>query len=54
MKGDPTLCKSQASWKETVKGLNNEGEGYMLASHSPIGNVPNKDNLIDDLAAILA
>jgi len=36
MKGDPTLCKSQASWKAMMKALNNEGEIYMLAYLAPI------------------
>ena len=49
MKGDPTLCKSQASWKAMMKALNNEGEGL-----APTGKVPDKDTLNDDITTILA
>ncbi|CAJ1832914.1 unnamed protein product [Sphenostylis stenocarpa] len=31
IKGDPSLYKSQASWKAMVKTLNDKGEGFMLS-----------------------
>jgi len=31
IKGDPSLCKSQASRKAMIKALNDKGEGYMLS-----------------------
>lgn len=31
MRGDPSLCKSQALWKAMVKALTNQGEGYGLS-----------------------
>lgn len=31
MKGDPSLCKTQASWKAMLKALHNEGEGYVIS-----------------------
>ena len=32
IQGDPTLCKSRASWKATLKALKDDGEGYFITS----------------------
>ena len=31
IKGDPTLCKGEASWRATFKALKDDGEGYLIA-----------------------
>ena len=31
IKGDPSLCKAESSWKSTLKELKDDGEGYFVA-----------------------
>lgn len=53
LKGDPSLCKNQASWKTMVKALQDEGEGYFIEYYQLLGTEAKTQTCAADVEAVL-
>lgn len=53
IRGDPSLCKDQASWKAMIKAIQDEGEAFMLQFHQMLDTIQASSEVAPEISAIL-
>lgn len=53
LKGDPSLCKNQASWKTMIKALRDEGEGCLVEYYQLLGDEAETQSCAADMETVL-